>query len=482
MKTKIVATLGPSSDNEQVLKGLIEAGMDVCRFNFSHGSHAYHQKVMDLVRSCSREQNKYITLLADLQGPKIRLGDFEDESYQLAPGDKITFSSNACVGTRKKVYISYASFAADVKPGETILADDGKLAFKVLETNGKDEALLEAVNGGPLYPRKGVNLPETSITLPSLTEKDLEDLAFILDQEVHWIALSFVRQADDIHALRKLVAQHPAKNKPRIMAKIEKPQAVKNIEAIIEAADGIMIARGDLGVEVPMQMVPVYQKKIIRLCQQAGKPVIVATQMMEAMIENIRPTRAEVSDVANSVLDGADALMLSGETSVGRYPVETVRIMERIISQMEIDDAVFYSQRNNKLAGGKRFITDVVLQNAIDLAQTADAQAIVVVTHSGYSAFRLASHRPKAGLYAYSNDSHLLHCLNLAWGVVPAWDEATGDAENLMRRVNTVLLDKELIREGQFIVNVLSTPAWKNGTSNTVRLGRVGELRAHLAK
>lgn len=478
MKTKIVATLGPASDNEEVLTKMIEAGVDVCRLNFSHGSHDYHAGVMETIRRCSLNTAQPVALLADLQGPKIRLGDFEAESYQLAAGNRIVFTSKQCTGSQSKVYISYHSFATDVKQGETVLVDDGKLAFKVILSNGTDEVVMEAVNGGVLYPRKGVNLPDTLISLPSLTEKDLNDLAFILEKEVHWIALSFVRKAEDIHALRKLIDAHPAKNKPMIIAKIEKPQAVKNIESIIAATDGIMVARGDLGVEIPMQKVPMIQKKIIRLCQKAGKPVIVATQMMEAMIENIRPTRAEVSDVANSVLDGADALMLSGETSVGRYPVETIRIMESIISQIELDETVFYQQKNYPLQAGPRFATDAVLQNAVDIAQTADAKAIVVLTHSGYSAFRLSSHRPKAGLFAFTHDPHLINTLNLLWGVQTAWDEGNGDAETLMRRVNTSLLDKEVIHEGEFIVNVLSTPSWKTGTSNTVRLGRVGELRA----
>ncbi|MCC7318430.1 MAG: pyruvate kinase, partial [Bacteroidales bacterium] len=359
---------------------------------------------------------------------------------------------------------------------ETILVDDGKMAFKVVETNGEDEALLEAVNGGILLPRKGVNLPDTAISLPSLTEKDLSDLDFILDQEVHWIALSFVRSANDIKQLRQHITNHPAQNKPLIVAKIEKPQAVNDIEAIIEATDAIMVARGDLGVEIPMQMVPMIQKRIINLCKKAGKPVIVATQMMEAMIDNIRPTRAEVSDVANSVLDGADALMLSGETSVGRYPEETITIMQDIISQIELDQAIYYNQRNYEVQPGSRFTTDAILYNAIVMAGTVEAEAIVVVTHSGYSARRLASHRPKAGLFVYSNNLHLLHALNLLWGVQGYYDAFVDDAEHLMKRLNSDLLKKGHIHEGQLIINILSTPSWKKGTSNTVRLGRVGEL------
>jgi pyruvate kinase len=477
MKTKIVATLGPASDDPEVLSEMIQAGVDVCRLNFSHGSHDYHKKVIETIKKCELNTGSAVAILADLQGPKIRLGDFEGASINLLPGDIITFTTHICKGTKERVYISYTSFANDVKPGETILVDDGKMAFKVLKTNGIDEAILEAVNGGVLMPRKGVNLPDTLISLPSLTEKDLADLSFILDHDVHWIALSFVRSAKDIIQLRELINSHPCENKPLIVAKIEKPQAVKDIDAIIEATDAIMIARGDLGVEMPMQMVPMIQKKIIRKCQQAGKPLIVATQMMEAMIDNIRPTRAEVSDVANSVLDGADALMLSGETSVGKYPVETIAIMQRIISQIEADDAIYYTQRGHTLLQGRRFATDAVLYNAIELASTASAEAIVVVTHTGYSAFRLASHRPKAGIYVFSNNNYLLHKFKLVWGIHGFYDAAIDDAENLMRRVNTHLLNNNFIFEGQFIINILSTPAWKKGTSNTVRLGRVGELR-----
>lgn len=482
MKTKIVATLGPASDKAEMLEKLIEKGVDVFRLNFSHGSQQYHLEVMNRIRQCQSKHTSSVAILADLQGPKIRLGDFSDGELLLQPGDRIVFTSEACLGTNKKVFISYPSFAADVRVGETILVDDGKMAFKVVETNGADEALLEAVNGGVLLPRKGVNLPDTVISLPSLTEKDLSDLDFILDQEVHWIALSFVRSADDIKQLRQHITNHPAQNKPLIVAKIEKPQAVNDIEAIIEATDAIMVARGDLGVEIPMQMVPMIQKRIINLCKKAGKPVIVATQMMEAMIDNIRPTRAEVSDVANSVLDGADALMLSGETSVGRYPEETIAIMQDIIGQIELDQAIYYNQRNFDVQPGSRFTTDAILYNAIVMAGTVEAEAIVVVTHTGYSAQRLASHRPKAGLFVYSNNIHLLHALNLVWGVQGYYDAFVDDAEHLMQRLNSDLLKKGHIHKGQLIINILSTPSWKKGTSNTVRLGRVGELSGDILK
>lgn len=475
MKTKIIATIGPASRDESTLLQMIAAGMDICRLNFSHSSYEEHLKVMDVINRVNEEKGSMIALLADLQGPKIRLGDMENTSIPLSVGDKINFTSVPCLGNSEKVFISYPSFAADVKKGETILIDDGKMAFKVVHTNYIDEVVLESVNGGHLYPRKGVNLPETSISLPSLTAKDLADLDFIMKNEVQWIALSFVRSAVDIHILRHHIDNHPSNVKPRIIAKIEKPQAVKDIDAIVEASDAIMIARGDLGVEMPMQMVPMIQKKIIRLCQEAGKPVIVATQMMEAMIENIRPTRAEVSDVANSVLDGADALMLSGETSVGKYPIETISTMQRIITQIEDFESIYNTYHNHVPKQGDRYISDAVLFNAVEMAGSVNASAIVVVTHTGYSAFRLSSHRPKAGLFVFSNNRQVLKTLTLVWGVQGFYDSTIDDTDHLMKRVNNQLLEMGHVNQNDLIINILSTPAWKKGASNTVRLAIAGE-------
>lgn len=473
MKTKIIATIGPASSSAEVLNKMIDAGLDVCRLNFSHGSYEDHLKVIEVVRSLNETKDSMVALMGDLQGPKIRLGDFSCENILLNEGTRILFTTQKMVGDASKVYISYASFAMDAKPGETILVDDGKIALKVISTNGIDEVLLEAVNEGLLFPRKGVNLPETSISLPSLTTKDLQDLAFLLDQDVQWIALSFVRNASDIIELRKLISKHPSKNKPRIIAKIEKPQAVADIEAIVAATDAVMIARGDLGVEVPMQQVPMIQKKIIKLCHKMGRPVIVATQMMEAMINNIRPTRAEVNDVANSVLDGADALMLSGETSVGRYPVETIEIMERIISQIEDYDDIYYQHQAPANSDDVRFVSDSILFNACEMAKQTKAQAIVVVTHTGYSALRLSSQRPKANLYIFSNNRHVLHEMSLLWGVKGFYQEDVDDVDKLMETINGILINKGYLKKDDLLINVLSTPAWSKGASNTVRLERV---------
>ncbi|MCK9291441.1 MAG: pyruvate kinase [Bacteroidales bacterium] len=475
MKTKIIATIGPSSLDETILRKMAFAGLDVCRLNFSHGHQNDHRAVIETIHKLNREHNWLISIMADLQGPKIRLGELKEDSITLKAGDRIIFCTEAVSGTCDRVSISYNTFPADVRPGETILVDDGKYQFKVVETNSKNEVVMEALADTTLFPRKGVNLPDSQVSLPSLTTKDILDLEFVLDLGVQWIALSFVRSAIDIHILRSRIDAHEAIHKPKIIAKIEKPQAVNDIDAIIEAADAVMIARGDLGVEIPMETVPMIQKTIIRKCQQAGKPVIVATQMMEGMIDNIRPTRAEVNDVANSVLDGADALMLSAETSIGKYPVETVETMQKIISQIETDEYIYHVRNDYRLSKNDSFLFDAVLFNAIELSKITQAEAIVVVSHSGYSAFRLASYRPKAKLFVFSNNNHLLSSLNMVWGIQGFHDETIDTAEHIMQRINKYLLDHGHLTAGQKIINVLSTPVWKAGSSNTIRLSRAGE-------
>lgn len=473
MKTKIVATIGPASAEYETLKKMAIAGMDVCRLNFSHGTHAESLEVINNINRLNEETGNYIAILADLQGPKIRLGEFEEEAVELKAGERIYFVTDEVKGNKERIGIRYDSFARDVKPGDQVLVDDGKIALKVIESDGKNSVLLEAQSQARLLPRKGVNLPDTILSLPSLTEKDLEDLQFMLDQGVQWIALSFVRSAIDIASLFRIIDAHPAKEKPGIIAKIEKPQALEEIEEIIDASDGIMIARGDLGVEIPMEQVPMIQKKIIALCQQKAKPVIVATQMMEAMMTNIRPTRAEVSDVANSVLDGADALMLSGETSVGYYPVETVKTMQQIINQIEDYDAIYYRQSKPKNKDNPRFVSDSVLYAASNMAQSADAKAIIVVSHSGYSATQLAGHRPKSDLYVFSGSDFVLKKMNLLWGVNGFYDNGLEDADKMMKHLTNKLKNAGLIQSGDEIIHVLSTPVWSKGHSNTLRLGKV---------
>ena len=473
MRTKIVATLGPASSDYQTLSQMADAGMDVCRPNLSHGNHENHLLLLKTIARINQEQQNHIAVLADLQGPKIRLGTLEKEYVALQIGDQIKLVTYEVEGNNEHISIRYDAFASDVKAGDLVLIDDGKIALRVIESNGKDEVLLKAETSAKIEARKGVNLPDTSISLPSLTEKDLKDLEFLLQQEIHWIALSFVRSAEDILLLRDKIEASTKSNKPGIIAKIEKPQAVANIEAIVEAADGIMIARGDLGVEIPMEQVPMIQKRIIQLCQQKGKPVIVATQMMEAMISSIRPTRAEVNDVANSVLDGADALMLSGETSMGKYPVETVKIMQQIINQIEGYEAIYYRHEMPADPDHPRFISDSVLYAASNMAQSSDANAIIVSTHTGYSATRLASHRPKAKLYAFSGNEFVLRQMNLLWGVNGFFDSSLDEADKLMDHMNELLITAGKLKNGDRVIHVLSTPTWSRGNSNTIRLGNI---------
>ncbi|MBS4057137.1 MAG: pyruvate kinase [Bacteroidales bacterium] len=470
MKTKIIATIGPASSDKATLQRMIAAGLDVCRLNFSHGSHEDHLKVISIIHEINRETGGSVAIMADLQGPKIRLGEIADAPVKLAPGDRIIFTTKMITGDAHKVYISYDAFATDVKVGEQILVDDGKLAFKVLSSNHQDEVMLESVNGGLLYPRKGVNLPETRVSLPSLTGKDHQDLEFILQHEIHWLALSFVRSAADIRYLRQRIGEHQGGFKPRIIAKIEKPQAVQHMEEIIRETDAVMIARGDLGVEMPLQTVPMIQKRIIRSCLKAGRPVIVATQMMEGMIDNIRPTRAEVNDVANSVLDGADALMLSGETSVGKYPVETVATMETILSEIEDYEAIYYQQSPPTDAGDIRFISDSVLYNACEMARQTQAEAILVISHSGYSALRLSGHRPRAAVFVFTSSRYVLCQLSLLWGVTAFYDDSVNDPGHYFEMMRTRLLDENLIKPGMLLINVLSSPVWEKGYSNTIKL------------
>jgi pyruvate kinase len=470
MKTKITATLGPACSGIDLIRQLIIAGVDVFRLNFSHGSHEEHAESARIIHQLNAELGTSVAIMADLQGPKIRLGSFADESVILEPGDKIVFTSRQVIGSKEIVTISYPSFAADVKPGETILVDDGKIAFRVVQTDHREEVIMECINGGVLLPRKGVNLPDTAISLPSLTEKDHHDLAFILQHDIHWIALSFVRSAADIKYLRHLIDQNRKHNKPRIVAKIEKPQAVQVIEEIILETDAVMIARGDLGVEMPLQTVPMIQKRIIKACLKAGRPVIVATQMMEGMISNIRPTRAEVNDVANSVLDGADSLMLSGETSVGRFPVETVRTMQVIMSEIEDYEELYYQQHPPSNSGHPRYISDSVLYNACEMARQTQSEAIIVISHSGYSALRLSGHRPKSSVFVFTSDRFVQSQLNLLWGVKTFFDDSLNDPGHYYERLKSRLLSENLIRPGMLLVNVLSLPVWEKGYSNTVRL------------
>jgi len=468
-QTKIIATIGPSCSSIEKLKGLIESGMNVARLNFSHGDHKTKEKVIQRIRNLNLELNSNVAILADLQGPKIRVGNMGD-GFLLKEEAPFELTTQEVTGSADQAYISYSHFANDVNPGEKILLDDGKIELLVKETNKKDRVKTMVSHGGILKSNKGVNLPNTSISQPSITDKDKKDLEFALSQNVDWVALSFVRFASDVIDLRELIE---AKNSTaRIVAKIEKPEALENIDAIVQATDALMIARGDLGVEIPMENVPLIQKMLIKKCIRKAKPVIVATQMMESMIENITPTRAEVNDVANAVLDGADAVMLSGETSVGKYPIETVQNMAKIIGQIEGTDSIFYQEYAPSDQKGERFTSDLICFSACRLAQRADAKAIITMTFSGYTAMKISSHRPKAKIFVFTGNRRLLSKLSLVWGVEAFYYDSMISTDQTIADIISDLKLKNRINEGDMIVNIASIPIAEKGMTNMLKLSQ----------
>jgi pyruvate kinase len=472
MKTKIVATVGPACSSREMLGKLIKAGVDVFRLNFSHGAYSDHLAVIENVRSLNAELGTHIALLGDLQGPKIRIGAFAENMVMMPDGHELVFTTTECTCTADRLYITYPEFARDVKPGEDLLLDDGKLLFRVIETNGVDEVKAKVIHGGVLSSKKGVNLPNTVVSLPSLTEKDKRDLAFILEHNLNWIALSFVRKADDIRHLKSTIKEFGSLvNIPGIIAKIEKPDAVKNMDEIIAEADGVMVARGDLGVELPLEQVPLVQKTLIRKCNQVAKPIIVATQMMEGMISNIRPTRAEVNDVANSVLDGADAVMLSGETSVGQYPEEVVETMQKIIWEVEKTEDLYNKPHIANCSDKERVISDSILSAACNLAIESNANAIIAMTITGYSAQRISSQRPKQDIFIFTGNHFLLCRLNLVWGIKGFYfDKIVTSTTKTFKALTEQLIAEGRIKKGDLLIKVASTPIYVAGQTNTVKL------------
>lgn len=468
-KTKIVATLGPASHTKKIITQLIQAGVNVFRVNFSHGSHANHAKTIQTIHKVKNELNVNVSVLADLQGPKIRLGqDVENDGVQIQSGDTVILTTDVITSTAKKLYVTYEPLAKDVAIDDKILIDDGKIELKVLSSNNKNEVTCQVTFGGLVKPRKGVNLPDTSISMPSLTPKDLNDLQFILTQNVNWIALSFVRTAKDITELKAMIAdkQHPAK----VIAKIEKPEALKNIDAIIEATDAVMVARGDLGVEVPLEEIPLTQKNIVRKCVMAAKPVIIATQMMESMIENSSPTRAEITDVANAIFDGADAVMLSGETAMGAHPVKVIETMKRIIAKAEEDESIYQQKGKPKPALNPLFLSDAVCYNACRMAKTISAKAILGMTMSGYTAFVLSSFRPKANIYVFTSDAQLLNQLSLLWGVRAYLYHGSESIDTVIDDVQNALQAEGLIKTGDVVINTGSIPLAEKGRTNIIKV------------
>ena len=470
-KTKIVATLGPACSTREVLKDMIEAGVNVFRVNFSHADYDDVKSKIDLIRGLNDEFGYTTAILGDLQGPKLRVGVMK-EDVVVNPGDIITFQTAEDVpGTADRVYMHYKAFPSDVNPGEKILLDDGKLMFEALETNGTTEVKCRVIQGGPLKSKKGVNLPNTKVSLPALTKKDVKDALFAIEQKVDWIALSFVRTAEDLMELQDLIAKH-SDHKIPIIAKIEKPEGVENIDKIVAYCDGLMVARGDLGVEIPAHEVPLIQKKLIHRAKTARIPVIVATQMMETMITSLTPTRAEVNDVANSVMDGADAVMLSGETSVGNYPVQVIQQMTQIIEAVE-DSPLIQVPQNTPQVRTNRFVTKSICHHAAMMANYIKAKAICTLTNSGYTAFQISAWRPSAHILVFTSNKRILTQLNLLWGVKSFYYDKFVSTDDTVTDVNEIARIKGFVDKGDFLINLAAMPVTEKGMVNTLRVSEI---------
>ena len=469
-RTKIIATIGPSSIDKAVMQKMVAEGADVMRINSSHGNYDFMKQVIDNVRALNKEKNYNIAILLDLQGPKIRIGEIENGGCIIKDGDFFILTTKNVIGNAEQAFIQYHNFHNDVKKGDVVLVDDGKIKLEVKEIlpNGDVNTLVR--NGGMLMSKKGVNLPYTQISIPSITEKDTADIKFALDNDVEWIGLSFVRTAAEIREIKNTIANE--KKFTRVIAKIEKPEAVRNIDSIISIADCIMVARGDLGVEIDMAQVPIIQKKIIKKCLVASKPVIVATQMMESMITNFRPTRAEVNDVGNAVYDGADALMLSAETSVGKFPVEVVAAMRKIIRAIEHDQDIYYHM-NEPDKNSPTFISDSVCYHAGVMAMQAGAKAIAAMTHSGYTAFKISSHRPRAGIFIFTDNNPMLNILNLVWGVRGFYYDKYESTDNTINDIKEILRENKFVDAGDCIIHVASTPLSERSRANTIKINMV---------
>ena len=467
--TKIVATIGPASNTKEVLKSMIVSGVNVCRLNFSHADHDTHLKTIQTIKEINRELHVHTAILADLQGPKIRVGEV-DEGTVLEDGSELFITDKLCISNHKKLYISYHQFASDVEVGELVKIDDGKIHLEIISTNKQDVVKAKVLHGGPLSSNKGVNLPNTKISQPCLTKKDLSDLAFILTQPIEWIGLSFVRSANDIIELKEHIKK--ANHHARVIAKIEKPQAIENLDTILEVTDAMMVARGDLGVEIPMQTVPVLQKKITHACLEKAKPVIIATQMLESMVENITPTRAEVNDVANSVMDGADAVMLSGETSVGAFPLQAVEAMQKIVADVEQE---FRGTRAYQLKEkhGQRYISDAICYHSCKLAEQVGAEAIITMTHSGYNAIEISSHRPPCKVFAFTNNHAILNTLSLVWGVTGFYYDNESSTDDTIQDTKRILKEQNFVKKDQLVINVASMPIKEKGMTNMMKLSYV---------
>ena len=470
-KTKIIATLGPSSTEKSMLKALVKEGVNVFRINFSHANHNEVKQTVLNIREISSALNIHVAILGDLQGPKIRLGIVKDDVY-IENGENISITTDEIeFGNSSLVSINYKDFPKDVSKGEKILVDDGKLILKVLETNKKNLVKAEVIQGGELKSRKGVNLPNTKLSLPALTEKDKADAVFALENNFDWLALSFVRSKKDVYELEELINKN-SKDKIPIIAKIEKPEAVLNLDAILHAADGLMVARGDLGLEIPAEEVPLKQKLMVNMAKKARKPIIIATQMMESMIDSLTPSRAEVNDVANSVMDGADAVMLSGETSVGQYPVEVIQTVGKIIRGVENSPLIQVPDTLPEIHS-KRVITKAICFQACNIANKLEASAICTLTNSGYTAWQISSWRPSAVILVFTSNKRILSQLCLLWGVRCVFYDNFVSTDKTVEEVNALAVKKGFVKKGDLIINLAAMPVIEKGQVNTLRISRL---------
>ena len=470
-KTKIVATLGPSTDTPQIIEKMILEGVDVFRINFSHADHSEVKNRIKMIREISEKNQSNTSILADLQGPKLRIGKVK-EGVRVEPGDLVTFQNGEnFLGNKKKVHMNYKNFSRDVKPGERVLLDDGKLIFEIVSTDKKSKVEAKVIQGGSLKSKKGVNLPNTALSLPALTTKDIIDAEFAIKQNVDWIALSFVRNSNDILDLKKLIEQH-ADFKIPIIAKIEKPEGIENIDKILSYCDGLMVARGDLGVEIPPAEVPLIQKELVIRAKKARIPVIIATQMMESMIDSLTATRAEVNDVANSVMDGADAVMLSGETSVGKYPVEVIQTISSIIHSVEDSELISVPQKPPNIRT-LRFITKSICYHAVHIANDVQAKAICTLTNSGYTAFQVSAWRPNSHILVFTSNKRILTQLNLVWGVKAFFYDSFESTDKTVEQINAIATNMGYVGKGDLLVNLTAMPIIEKGMVNTLRVSSV---------
>jgi pyruvate kinase len=471
-KTKIVATVGPACETYDQLKNLVIAGVNVFRLNFSHGSHEDKKKIIDNIRGINKELNCSVAILGDLQGPKLRVGEIENNRLEVKEGDILTFTNTKCVGTLEKIYVSYPNLAGDVVVGNTIMIDDGKIEVMVHSVEANGDVKVKVTLGGIISSKKGINLPDTKISLPAMTEKDLEDAAFIIKEELDWVALSFVKRVADIEMLRAILNEQ--KSNAKIIAKIEMPEALTNIRDLIIASDAIMIARGDLGVELPVEKIPLIQKELIRKCIHRAKPVIVATQMMESMIDRVKPNRSEITDVANAVIEGADAVMLSGETATGQFPVLVIETMRKIISEVEENGYKYNRSEDLKpQPHSPSFLSDAVCYNASKLSEDSNANALVGMTQSGYTAFMLSSFRPQSPLFIFTKKKSLVNQLSLSWGVKAFYYDKEESLDEIIKDQIQVLKAQGFVNTGDVVVNTGSTPIQLHLPTNMIKINKV---------